>query len=86
MDPKAWVKKPEPVFVHTDKVSGPGHCSFVKSQDGKEDWIVYHAHITKGKNERDVRIQPFKWNDDGSPNFGQPVSPGAGLPLPSGEN
>ena len=26
-----------------DGVFGPGHNSFVKSPDGREDWIVYHA-------------------------------------------
>lgn len=86
MNPKSWVKNPEPVFEHTDKVFGPGHCSFVKSPDGKQDWIVYHAHIAKGKDIRDVRIQPFTWNADGSPNFGKPIAPDVSLPAPSGEN
>lgn len=86
MNPQSWVKKPQPVFTHTDKVSGPGHCSFVKSPDGKEDWIVYHAHIAPGKRQRDIRIQPFTWNADGSPNFGKPLSPSTSLSPPSGEN
>jgi len=86
MNPQSWLKKQQPVFVHTDKVSGPGHCSFVKSPDGKEDWIVYHAHIAKGKRERDIRIQPFTWNTAGDPNFGEPISPSLSLPPPSGEN
>lgn len=85
MNPRSWVKKPEPVFVHTKDVFGPGHCSFVKSPDGKEDWIVYHAHIGPGTSQRDVRIQPFNWNADGSPDFGAPVSPGVKLAPPSGE-
>ena len=86
MNPQSWQKKPQPVFAHTDLVSGPGHCSFVKSPDGKEDWIVYHAHIVKAKKERDIRIQPFTWNIDGSPNFGAPIAPRKSLPVPSGEN
>lgn len=85
MNPRSWVKKPEPVFAHTSDVVGPGHCSFVKSPDGKEDWIVYHAHVGPGTKRRDVRIQPFKWNTDGSPDFGAPISPSVKLPLPSGE-
>jgi GH43 family beta-xylosidase len=85
MNPQSWQKKQQPVFAHTDQVSGPGHCSFVKSPDGKEDWIVYHAHIAKGKKERDIRIQPFTWNIDGSPNFGEPISSNLSLPIPSGE-
>jgi GH43 family beta-xylosidase len=86
MNPQSWVKKQQPVFAHTDKVFGPGHCSFVKSPDGKEDWIVYHAHIAQGKRQRDIRIQPFTWNADGSPNFGAPLSPSVSLSPPSGEN
>jgi GH43 family beta-xylosidase len=86
MNPKSWIKNPQPVFKHTEDVFGPGHCSFVKSPDGKEDWIVYHAHIARGKRQRDVRIQPFTWNPDGTPNFGKPISPAVVLPPPSGEN
>jgi hypothetical protein len=58
----------------------------VKSPDGKENWMVYHAakHPGAGWN-RDVRIQRFGWNADGSPNFGTPVPPGLALPVPSGE-
>lgn len=86
LDPKAWIKKPQAVFSRTKDVFGPGHCSFVKSRDGKEDWIVYHAakHAGAGWN-RSVRIQRFTWNADGSPEFGKPISPGAPLAIPSGE-
>lgn len=86
LDPTAWEKKPEPVFSATDDVSGPGHCCFVQSPDGKEDWIVYHAHKNnKSGGPRDIRIQKFGWNEDGSPNFGKPVAPGVTLTVPSGE-
>ena len=87
LNPRSWTKKPTPVFSSTKTVFGPGHCSFVKSPDGKEDWIVYHAHVRQGSGwSRDIRIQPFTWNTDGSPNFGQPVVPHTPLPVPSGEN
>jgi GH43 family beta-xylosidase len=86
MDPHSWVKAPQPVFEHTEKVFGPGHCSFVKSPDGKEDWLVYHALIAQGRRQRDIRIQPFTWNTDGTPNFGRPLSSSVSLPPPSGEN
>ena len=86
LNPSSWAKKSEPVFSNTKTVIGPGHCSFVKSPDGKEDWIVYHAHVQPGSGwTRDVLIQPFNWNADGSPNFGKPVSRGVPLPVPSGE-
>ncbi len=85
MDPKSWIKSPRPVFAGTSEVSSPGHCSFVKSPDGTEDWIVYHAHKEKGSGwSRDVRIQRFQWNPDGSPNFGAPEPPGKPLAAPSG--
>jgi GH43 family beta-xylosidase len=83
MNPNAWVKKPLPVFSRTNTVFGPGHASFTTSPDGRENWIVYHAAKAKGSGwDRDVRIQPFGWNRDGSPDFGQPVSPGVAIPVP----
>lgn len=86
LDPKSWIKNPKPVFAGTAAVSGPGHCSFVPSPDGTEDWIVYHAHVSRDSDTlRDIRIQRFTWNPDGSPDFGIPVSPGVPLRRPSGE-
>jgi GH43 family beta-xylosidase len=86
LDPKSWVKKPTPVFAGTDQVVSPGHASFVKSRDGKEDWIVYHTAKHRGAGwNRQVQIQRFSWNPDGSPNFGEPVATGAPLLLPGGE-
>jgi GH43 family beta-xylosidase len=86
MNPQSWVKNSQPVFQRTDQVFGPGHCSFVQSPDGRQDWIVYHALIESGQKRRDIRIQPFTWNTDGTPNFGKPLPPGASLLPPSGEN
>jgi GH43 family beta-xylosidase len=86
MKPSSWAKKAKPVFARTSEVIGPGHCSFVKSPDGKEDWIVYHAARTKGGGwDRDVRAQAFGWTADGSPDFGTPVAPGVALAEPSGQ-
>ncbi|WP_051318451.1 family 43 glycosylhydrolase [Cohnella thermotolerans] len=86
LNPSSWTKRPEPVFAKTDRVFGPGHASFVKSPDGKEDWIVYHAAVASGAGwHRNIRAQPFRWNEDGTPDFGEPVPTGAFLPLPSGE-
>jgi GH43 family beta-xylosidase len=86
LNPASWKKHPTAVFAKTDDVFGPGHCSFIKSPDGKEDWIVYHAAKTSGSGwDRNVRMQPFKWNEDGTPNFGTPLSTKAAIPLPSGE-
>ncbi len=84
LDPASWVKKPEPVFSRTSNVFGPGHASFTTSPNGKEHWIVYHAARSSGSGwKRNVRMQRFRWNDDGSPNFGKPVAAGVPLPIPT---
>jgi GH43 family beta-xylosidase len=82
---KSWRKKEKPVFTRTDKVFGPGHACFVRSADGKEDWIVYHAAKRKGGGwDRDVRAQPFDWDKADSPRFGEPVPPGTPVERPRG--
>ncbi|MFT4024594.1 MAG: glycoside hydrolase family 43 protein [Flavihumibacter sp.] len=84
-----WTKHPQPVFKGSvaNGVYAPGHNSFFKSPDGKEDWILYHANPNPGDgcgNKRSPRAQPFSWNADGTPHFGEPVKEGHPLPLPSG--
>ena len=82
---ESWVKKSAPVFSRTKDVSGPGHCCFVKSPDGTEDWIIYHAAKHAGARwDRNLRAQKFIWRADGSPDFGAPVSPGVPLAVPAG--
>jgi GH43 family beta-xylosidase len=86
LNPASWKKHDKAVFAKTDMVFGPGHSSFVKSPDGKEDWILYHAAKTQGSGwSRNVRMQSFQWNQDGSPNFGTPVAEGVPIAVPSGE-
>lgn len=85
LDPAYWTKK-GPVFEGTDEVLGVGHCSFTKSPDGTEDWIIYHSKKTIQPGwDRDVRMQPFTWNADGTPNFGTPIPAGIEIARPSGE-
>ena len=85
LKPRSWEKSPKAIFSRTFDVFGPGHCSFTRSPDGREDWVVYHAAKRSGAGwDRDVRIQPFTWNPDGTPNLGRPVSPGVRLKVPSG--
>lgn len=80
-----WVKT-GPVFMGNETVYGVGHCSFTTSPDGTEYWILYHSKKgTEPGWDRDIRLQPFQWRDDGSPDFGNPVSINEVLPLPSGE-
>ncbi len=82
----SWKKHKEPVFRRSGEVQGPGHASFVKSPDGKEDWIVYHAARYAGSGwTRNVRAQPFTWRKNALPSFGAPVDPNRPIPLPSGD-
>jgi GH43 family beta-xylosidase len=87
MNPASWKKSPQPVFKGspTNQVFAPGHNSFFKSPNGKEDWILYHANSDPGQGcggHRSPRAQPFTWNADGTPNFGEPVKAGVVLPVP----
>jgi GH43 family beta-xylosidase len=82
LSPSNW-EKSGPVF---SGLFGTGHCSFVKSPDSREDWIIYHSKksIKEGW-QRDVRAQRFVWNDKGFPVFGEAVAAGTRLKRPSGE-
>lgn len=85
MRPENW-EKSGPVFQGTDQVYGVGHCSFATSPDGTEDWILYHTKksIQPGW-DRNIRLQPFGWQEDGSPDFGIPIPAGVPIRVPSGE-
>ena len=86
MNPDNWIKKSTPVCQGTDKVLGVGHCSFTKSPDNTEDWMVYHSKIAESHGwQRNVRIEKFGWNPDGSPKFPTPTEAGTILDKPSGE-
>lgn len=94
-----WTKSPGPVFDRCDNTSAPvagvngvGHCSFTRSPDGTEEWIVYHVMKFRHDNDggggwgtRYPFVQKFTWNADGTPDFGVPAGWGEALPLPSGE-
>lgn len=85
MNPASWKQYPQPVFTRNDAdgVFGPGHNGFFKSPDGT-DWIVYHAKKTAEYTYRGrtTRVQPFTWNPDGTPHFGQPLPESAVLNEP----
>jgi len=88
MNASSWNKSPQPVFKQSikNKVYAPGHNSFFKSPDGKQDWILYHANDKPGQGcggFRSPRAQPFKWNIDGTPNFGEPVRTKRAIKIPS---
>jgi len=88
MNAASWTKSPHPVFKQSseNKVFAPGHNSFFKSPDGKEDWILYHANSEAGQGcgrHRSPRAQKFTWNADGSPFFGEPIKEGEAMQAPS---
>ena len=88
LDVNAWKKSLEPIFKQSqkNKVYAPGHNSFFKSPDGKEDWILYHANSNPGEgcgNKRSPRMQRIDWDANGFPVLGEPVSEGVPLAIPS---
>ncbi|WP_438497225.1 CBM35 domain-containing protein [Paenibacillus sp. IHBB 3054] len=89
MKAESWKKHPEPVMKRSDENSsyGPGSPLFLKSEDGTEDWIMYHGIPTHGQGggNRGIRAQRINWNDNDFINPGIPSNPGTILGRPSGE-
>ena len=89
IEESSWTKNPEPAMVKSPENSsyGPGSPLFVKSEDGSEDWLIYHGGPVGGQTSfnRWVRSQRINWNDDDSINLGIPSNPGNVLERPSGE-
>jgi GH43 family beta-xylosidase len=89
MDLTSWTKHDKPVFQQSieNGVYGPGHNSFLKSPDGKEDWNLYHANDNPddgcGKS-RKPRLQKVEWNKEGAPVFGIPQATNTPMKKPSG--
>ncbi|MGI4751629.1 MAG: glycoside hydrolase family 43 protein [Janthinobacterium lividum] len=91
LKPASWKKSTRPVFKQSPEngVYAPGHNSFFKSPDGKEDWILYHANSEPGQGcglERSPRAQRFTWRKNGMPDFGLPVKTGIPIAIPSRGN
>lgn len=86
LSPASWTKSPKAVFASDTAVTSPGHGSFVKSPDGREDWMVYHAAQYPGAGwDRQIDAQRFTWSANGAPAFGQPIGDDVAQPLPSGQ-
>jgi GH43 family beta-xylosidase len=86
LKPGDWKKQSKPAFSSSPRTFGVGHNSFVKSPDGTEDWLVYHAKFDRREGwRRVVFTQRFTWAADGLPTFGEPVAAGQPLALPAGE-
>lgn len=77
-----WVKSDQPVFTESEEngAYGVGHHCFVYNDDTNEDFIVYHGFQSipdsraYAAHNRDVRMQPFTWKEDGTPDFGVPTN------------
>lgn len=83
LDASAWSKTDASVFSSSSTVFSPGHASFTKSPDGKEDWIVYHTAKHQGAGwNRDVCMKRFTWDSKGNPLFGQPSPKGVLIDAP----
>jgi GH43 family beta-xylosidase len=83
LKPASWTKSRNPVLKSGNGVYGPGHSQFTTTPDGTVDLLVYHARdyekITGdplNDPNRATRVQPLRWNSDGTPNFGTPVASG----------
>lgn len=92
LDIDSWTKSAFPVFAKSveNRVVAVGHNSFVKSPDDKEDWIIFHGISEQRGHKlntafRSTWAQPFYWNSEGLPEFGEPMSRWSELGKPSGE-
>jgi GH43 family beta-xylosidase len=88
LDASAWKKSEQPILSQSDKnkVYAPGHNSFFKSPNGKEDWILYHANSNPGEGcgfKRSPRMQKIIWDKNGNPTIGDPISSGTALSIPT---
>lgn len=86
----SWVKSSGSVFQYYSGVDGevyaPGACRFIKSPDGTEDWLIYHAkHFNDANYNREIRAQKFTWDSNNNPIFGTPTPSGVILDVPSGQ-
>lgn len=83
-----WIKTDKPIFETSTENStfSVGHCSFVPSPDGSEYYVVYHARRGENTdtNPREIRVQQFYWNSDGTPCFGKAINASTLVKLPSG--
>jgi GH43 family beta-xylosidase len=91
LNASSWVKSSGSVFQMWSGTGGtvyaPGACSFVKSPDGTEDWMVYHAkHFNDNNYNREIRTQKFTWDSNNNPLFDHPVPSGIVLAVPSGQD
>jgi len=64
LKPSSWTKSARPVFEPA------GHNAFLLTTDGRTDLLLYRD------SNRNSRVQPFTWRDNGTPDFGTPAPDG----------
>jgi len=77
LDATSWHKAARPVLAKSARtgVYATGHNGFFTSPDGKQHWIIYHGNAGPNMRctlRRAPRIQPFRFDDQGRPVFGEP--------------
>lgn len=83
LDSNNWMKSPGPVFYTNEEVKryGPGHNSFITSEDGEKLIMIYHARDYKkiqGHELSDInratRAREVRWTKSGFPDFMQSIA------------
>jgi GH43 family beta-xylosidase len=77
LDPNSWTKEQEPLFVPDDvnKMYGTSNISLLNTQEGEQPEMLYEANVLMdGQWHRGIWVQQIKWNKNGLPEFGKPLS------------
>lgn len=84
LDPNAWTKT-GPHFKWHSGVKASASFVPVQSQDGSEDWFLFHSNTAGCDPGRVLRAQRLFWDPDGTPVLGYPIADGAPVQAPKGE-
>ena len=96
LDPASWTKIQGPLLNKSldpnDDSLAPGHACAVKSPDGKEDWLIYHAFdgnpasLSGEQEARCARMLKIEWDENGMPVMGRPIAYDVLQQSPSGSD
>ena len=88
LNPLSWKKHPIPLISKSaeNSVFGPGSPRYTKSEDGLEDWLIFHVGPVQGKtgNIRTIFLQKVYWANDGFLSVGPASNQKDKLLKPSG--
>jgi len=87
-NPLSWKKHPLPLISKSaeNSVFGPGSPRYTKSEDGLEDWLIFHVGPVQGKTGdiRTIFQQKVNWTNDGFISVGPASNTKDRLLKPSG--